>query len=185
MTILNEFSLEDLQTCHLSLIWKWRNQEHIRSMMYNSNFISWSEHIQWYEAYQLQSKSIVKIFTFKGKPLGMVSINQINDNDRSCYWGFYIGEKDSPKGLGIFMGYLGLDFIFDVLKLQVVYGEVITFNEKSRLFHQKLGFSLEKHIEKSLTERNEVVNIFLMAITKDEWAKRKEPLQQKMKGIEI
>lgn len=185
MNILDRACLLNLEQRHLELILKWRNQKRIRNVMYNHRIITWKEHKEWYEKYLLNESITVKIFYLDDKPLGVLTIDEIDIKNRKCKWGFYIGDENAPKGIGKVMGYLGLRFIFDSLEMNKVCAEVLDFNKKSEKFHHNLYFSKEGTLREHLLRDNKYINVMLMSLLEQEWNLHSKHLENNIKGMII
>jgi UDP-4-amino-4,6-dideoxy-N-acetyl-beta-L-altrosamine N-acetyltransferase len=185
MSILQHAELRDIDSPHLKMVLNWRNQDHIRSAMYHDHKITIEEHKKWFEKVKKDKNTRVKIFYLQNVPLGVVNITKIDDNNSTCYWGFYIGEKNAPKGSGTIMGYLALKYIFEELKIRKLCAEVIGSNETSIRYHQKLGFNVEGILKKQILKNSRYEDIILMSIFQTDWEKQKEILKQLIEGMRI
>lgn len=137
-----------------NLVFMWRNQEHIRKVMFHSEIILWEDHLNWLSKIN-NTTNIVKIFYYKGTPMGVVNFKLINEGEKIFEWGFYIGDKRAPKGAGTIMGYTALNFIKRNHCAKKVLGDVIEFNKISCAYHEKLGFQMVKVLSNKY-ERNGV-----------------------------
>ncbi|MCG6174530.1 UDP-4-amino-4,6-dideoxy-N-acetyl-beta-L-altrosamine N-acetyltransferase, partial [Anoxybacillus sp. LAT_31] len=62
MSLLESARLEDMNSSHLEMVLSWRNQEHIRSVMFHDQIISLEEHRKWFDRVKEDQRTIVKIF---------------------------------------------------------------------------------------------------------------------------
>lgn len=164
--------LRDIYRHDLQKLLNWRNQEFIRKVMFNDSLISWDQHLKWYENLIKSNNKISKIFVFNGKDFGLLNINNIDEQNGSCEWGFYIGEKNSHKGAGLLLGFTSLEFIFNNLKMRKLTAKVIESNIISRNFHEKLGFHLDGILRKQIKRSNHYEDVYLYSIFNDEWEKK-------------
>jgi len=148
---INAGKLRLMQKEDLRKILHWRNSERIRKNMFTDHIISEEEHLTWFNSFN-REKNTYLIFEFNNRPVGMVYFTDIDKYNSKCYWGFYLGETGLPKGTGLLMGSLGLEFAFNDLKIRKLCSEAFAFNESSIKFHKKLGFIQEgylvEHIKK-------------------------------------
>ncbi|UOQ44117.1 UDP-4-amino-4,6-dideoxy-N-acetyl-beta-L-altrosamine N-acetyltransferase [Halobacillus salinarum] len=176
MAQLIDYELITINETYLSLLLKWRNSDHIRAHMYSDHRITMEEHRNWYSKVQTDDTVMVKVCCYQGCPIGVVNINDINRKHERCYWGFYIGDVNAPKGSGTMMGILALDFIFKELKIRKLCAEVIDFNEKSFHYHKKLGFVPEGRFRNHITKNGNEVDVIPMALFADRWEEAKNNL---------
>lgn len=172
------YKLIDLTEEFKKLILEWRNSDYIRRCMINENIITEEEHNKWFESIKTDNKKIVKILLFKERPIGVVNFSDIDYNRSICYWGFYIGEKNTPKGSGLIMGLLALNYIFEECYLKKLYSKVLSFNDRSINYHKKLGFVEESRLKNHLIKNNNYVDIIEYTLSKEDWEKRKRELEE-------
>ncbi len=160
----------------LDKLLEWRNSERIRVNMYTDHLINKEEHAAWFERLEKNRSARTLVFEVDGRPLGVVNISRIDDQNGTCHWGFYIGEPDAPKGSGTAMGALGLDYLFDTLGIRKVIGEAFAFNEASIAFHRRLGFMEEGRFVSHVLKNGNYEDIVSFAIFREGWKARKETL---------
>lgn len=162
--ILRDIKLDDLEK-----VLKWRNQESIRNVMFNDSLISWEKHLDWYKNLQQNNRKISKIFHVNNTDYGVLNINQIDFESNKCEWGFYIGESNSPKGMGLLLGYTSLEYIFLTLGIRKLCAEVIETNKVSCNYHEKLGFKLDGILRKHIKRNNRYEDVYVYSIFDEEW----------------
>jgi len=78
------------------------------------------------------------------KDVGIVNIFNLDRRQQRCYWAFYIAEQElRGKGVGSFVEYSVLKYVFDQLQLRKLCCEVLAFNEPVIEMHRKFGFQIE------------------------------------------
>ncbi|MEK4173671.1 UDP-4-amino-4,6-dideoxy-N-acetyl-beta-L-altrosamine N-acetyltransferase [Lysinibacillus sp. FSL L8-0312] len=166
-------SLRDIVIDDLEKILAWRNQEHIRCVMYNRDIILWQQHLIWFNELKNNKYKLSKIFSINNDDYGVININNIDRYSNRCTWGFYIGEQKSPKGTGLLLGYTTLEFIFKELKFRKLCAEVIESNKISRSFHEKLGFKLDGTLRKHLKLNEDYQDIYMYSLFAEEWEEKR------------
>ncbi|MGE7778928.1 UDP-4-amino-4,6-dideoxy-N-acetyl-beta-L-altrosamine N-acetyltransferase [Peribacillus sp. NPDC097264] len=169
---LRAFSKEDQE-----IIFNWRNLQHIRMNMYDDQLIPYEEHCRWFEYVLKEQIHYYRLFLYHDKPLGLISFKNYSLEKQSCDWGFYIGESHAPKGAGTIMGYLGLEYAFHHLGMKKIFGEVLSFNDKSKSFHRKLGFKHEGLSKNKLIRDGRSIEVNNFSILKEGWDKHKGTLK--------
>lgn len=174
--------LANLTLDELELIWKWRNQQHIRDTMLSNKPISWDEHLNWFNHLKTCKTKLTKIFKVNKEPIGILNIS-INDGSYGiCEWGFYLGKSGTAKGTGKILGYAALEFIFNTLECNYVIGRVINTNAISKNFHERLGFKLQ-HVLDSQFRDGQALDIFVYRISREEWSKQKIFIKNQINAI--
>lgn len=169
MVVNHRVELIDINETHLDKVLEWRNQSFIRQMMYNDKVITMDEHKNWYKRICKSNNSQTKVFLFNGLPYGIVNITNIDTKNNRCNWGFYVGEKESPRGTGTLMGKLALDYMFNEMRIRKVCAEVLSFNQKSINFHLKLGFEQEGILKEHVRKSEKYVDIIVLALFSEKW----------------
>lgn len=172
-----ECKLRDITDKDLSLILRWRNSEHVRKFMFNDKLIEPEQHFNWFNSTLSNRRVCYKMFEFRGIPSGLVYFTDIDENLGTCQWGFYLGEEGLPKGTGLKMGVIALDYAFGQFNLNKIFGEVISFNKVSRQFHKKLGFSEAGCRLEQIFRNENYYEVYIFEITKNDWYSIREKLQ--------
>jgi UDP-4-amino-4,6-dideoxy-N-acetyl-beta-L-altrosamine N-acetyltransferase len=173
MSQKRSYTLREIQETDLGIMLEWRNSERIRAYMYTDHVITPQEHGQWFQKLQESQSEKCLMFLREYEPTGIVRITQIDSNSRKCYWGFYTGDVNAPKGSGLVMGYLALEYIFSKLAMRKVCGEAFAFNEASLGYHRKLGFVDEGRFVKHVLKKDQYEDIVCFALFENEWNKKR------------
>ena len=165
-----DFNLRKIQKSDLGIVLEWRNSERIRKNMYTEHIISLEEHQEWYSRLQKADDKISLIFEYKNQPIGLVSFTEIDNYNSTAFWGFYIGQATTLKGMGRIMGILGIEYAFQQIKICKLCGEAIAFNIGSINFHSKLGFKEEGEFGKKIFKNGQYQDIIRFTLFQEEWA---------------
>ncbi|TQR17383.1 UDP-4-amino-4,6-dideoxy-N-acetyl-beta-L-altrosamine N-acetyltransferase [Psychrobacillus vulpis] len=182
MNINKLVKLKDVTENDLPLLFKWRNQEFIREVMYNSGIISWEQHIQWFQGLKNNDNKTTKIFYFDSVPYGVLNITNIDSKNNSCEWGFYIGNSEAPKGMGTILGFTSLNYIFREMKIRKISAEVLDYNIKSIHFHLKLGFTQEGKLREHILRNDTYLDILLYGLFASEWEEKSSNIKTIIEG---
>ncbi|MGN7478780.1 UDP-4-amino-4,6-dideoxy-N-acetyl-beta-L-altrosamine N-acetyltransferase [Solibacillus silvestris] len=170
----------DMAHEHLELIYKWRNQPHVREVMYNSDLLGWKEHLNWFDSISKDNSKIFKILYYNGKPYGIANFKFTNLQSSVGEWGFYIGESDAPKGMGKLLAYKMLCYLFEEVKVRKICAEVLGYNQISLKFHEKVGFRQDGILRNHILKENNYYDVYLFSILKDEWVQKKIELEKEL-----
>ncbi len=121
---------------------RWRNSPDVARWMLDDSPISERDHIAWLQARVSSPADRYWIIESGGHDVGLVHLDDVESDDRSASWGFYIGEP-SARGRGVATAALTrvLEIAFDELRLSRVRAEVLDFNTPSLALHERLGFT--------------------------------------------
>ena len=163
---------------HMELIYHWRNDSFIRNVMYNSEVIKWEKHVQWFQSAIKDETRFIKILYYKNTPCGVANFKITNKDFNIGEWGFYIGEKNAPKGIGKILAYKMLSYLFEDLKIRKVCAEVLDYNEVSLNFHLKVGFQQEGILREQIIKNNKYCDVYLFGFLSKEWSDKKKELEK-------
>ncbi|MFB7141785.1 UDP-4-amino-4,6-dideoxy-N-acetyl-beta-L-altrosamine N-acetyltransferase [Gottfriedia sp. NPDC056225] len=169
MIQIEGFKLSNLEQKDLNLILAWRNSDRIRSVMNSDETITIEQHTNWFHSLNDDQTKIAKLCLYKNKPIGFIQFTNLNKLHRTCEWGFYIGEKNAPRGSGTVMGILALDYLYNELNMRKVSAYVLEFNLISLNYHKKLGFIEEGRLEKQILKNNQFEDLIIFGLFKERW----------------
>lgn len=175
-----EFNLRPIEERDLDKVLAWRNSERVRSYMYTDHIITPEEHRSWFERTHQAEFPSTLIFEYRGIPTGLKSFSQIDRHNNRCYWGFYLGESELPRGCGTVMGFLALEYIFEQQNFRKLCAEAYAFNEGSVKYHARLGFEQEGRFVQHVLKNGCFEDIISFAIFRDNWVAGKSALAAKI-----
>lgn len=170
---LSDATLRRIQENDLDLILKWRNTDRIRKNMFQDGIIGWQQHVAWFETLQFRDDQVVLLFLLSNEPVGVVNFTNINHIENSCEWGFYIGREQVPKGSGLAMGILALEFAFLTLGVDSIIGQCFDSNRASSSYHEKLGFLYRKGLDKLFEREGTIFNVKQYELLSTEWRQKR------------
>ncbi|OPX88181.1 MAG: hypothetical protein A4E53_02127 [Pelotomaculum sp. PtaB.Bin104] len=174
--------LRPMQEFDLDRVLQWRNSDRIRANMFSDHIISEEEHLQWFKQLKKEQNAYL-VFQFNDRPVGLVYFTDIDRYNNKCFWGFYLGETGLPQGAGLLMGYWGLEFVFNDLKIRKLCSEVFAFNTASIKYHKKLGFIEEVLLVKHREKAGQYVDTFIFSLSNDIWEVNKKGVEKSIINI--
>ncbi|MGB9903580.1 MAG: UDP-4-amino-4,6-dideoxy-N-acetyl-beta-L-altrosamine N-acetyltransferase [Desulfotomaculales bacterium] len=173
-----DYQLRHIEEGDLTRVLEWRNSKRIRQFMFSDHIITMKEHMDWFKKIKQEKNTICKIFEYKGRPIGLVNIYQIDRRNKKCFWGFYLGEENLPHGTGTIMGFLALEYIFFQLQMRKLCGEVFAFNQASLNYFNKLGFIREGYFKKHVKKNRKYEDVIFFSLFKKDWVKIRKKLEK-------
>lgn len=167
--------LRPLNSSDLEMVLAWRNDEKVRRWMINQDIIPLSDHLDWYRSNKHKTDRFFLIYEHDSIPEGYVSFTPIK-HSLAYEWGFYI-RPSGRKGLGQLLGYAALEYGFNTLNISKIFGQVLSFNEKSIDFHRKLGFMQEGLLRDHFSDIRGVFDIYQFGLLKTDWDASKNDLR--------
>jgi hypothetical protein len=117
----------------------WRNDENTRKWMKNCDIIPVNQHIDYCKKLSLRHDIAQWKVKYLGKNIGVVSINQFNEKNKSCEWGFYMKKNCHPEDV-LFLYYYAQHLFFNHLNILKLIGTVKVENESAMLFNGFFDF---------------------------------------------
>ena len=111
-----------------------------------------------------------------GRPIGEVSLADMDRLNGSAQLGIFIGEVDEwGKGYGTDAVNAIVRFGFRELRLERIWLEVWTENARARRAYEKGGFVFEATLRNDRYEGGRYTSGHVMSILRDEWLSRSSP----------
>jgi len=174
LLIIMNLTFEKLKPKYLDIVRNWRNSPEISKYMYTEHIISENEHKTWFQNSILTKKQLFWVVILDNKPVGAVTIFNIDERKKRGFWGYYLAEIESRgKGLGKIIEFNVMHYVFDILKMNKLCCEVLSFNELVIKIHQKYGSKIEGSFKQHIFKNNEYHDIVCMAILNQEWPRIK------------
>lgn len=170
---LRAFSIEDAE-----LLLRWRNSNQVRPFMATSHLISSAEHMRWVRRMLEGTLPNLLIFELNEVPCGMVNVSDYIPVHERVHWGFYLGEVGLPKGTGLRMLSLTLDYLFYHRHIRKVCGEVIASNMRSLRVHERLGFKREGTLKYHYIKNGKTEDAVLYGRFENNWQAHRKQLEE-------
>lgn len=164
------YSLRELEEKDLELLLQWRNRDDVRKNMYTQHVISWEEHLSWFQKTKNDVTKKHLLFEKEGVPVGFIGFSEIHKINKTAFWAFYSGDP-TRRGVGSQMEVFALDYAFEVLDLEKLSCEVLSFNYPVVSFHRKHGFRIEGVFKNHFLQEEKRVDIYRLALFKKDWLK--------------
>jgi UDP-4-amino-4,6-dideoxy-N-acetyl-beta-L-altrosamine N-acetyltransferase len=166
----------------LEMVRKWRNSTSVSQYMMTNHDISPEEHRRWIE--NLKTKATAKAWAirFDGRPIGLVSLTNINLEEKTAEWGFYIADESTRgKGIGSAVLYQLLEYAFETLKLRSLSTSVMENNPNALHLYEKFGFEIDPTEQQSLLREGRLIEVVTMELSRGTWVRKRKSLQKEIK----
>lgn len=174
---MNDVKFLKIENEDLEMIRLWRNSPEVSQYMYTDTEISSEQQKRWFKKIDSEENSKYWIIKFDGKKIGLVYVIDIDLKARKAFWGFYLGDTSiRGKGIGGKVEYTLLKYVFEELNLNKLCGEVLSFNEKVIMMHEKFGFKQEGYLRQHVLKDNKYIDVVTIGLLKEEWNDKKEEL---------
>jgi RimJ/RimL family protein N-acetyltransferase len=120
---------------------KWANEESVRILSFNSEKISYEEHIKWFNNQLLDENCFMFIFS-SIIDFGQVRIHKISNNDAVI--SISIDENFRGKGFGVQMLMMSIELFRKSFPLVIINAYIKVENIASKIIFEKSGFSFKE-----------------------------------------
>ncbi|MFC1624233.1 UDP-4-amino-4,6-dideoxy-N-acetyl-beta-L-altrosamine N-acetyltransferase [Candidatus Omnitrophota bacterium] len=154
---------------------EWRNKDEVRRFMLTQHIISKEEHSGWLEGLRLRDDWKFWVVFLKDIPIGSMYLRNMNHEDLTSEWGFYIGEDAyKGRGLGKVMFLKLLEMFFDEMRFNVLFTRILSDNIIALDLYRKFKFREIKR--SSFEDKREIV---LLRFSKEDWVKYRRRLEDR------
>ena len=154
----------------LEKIRKWRMHPEVSKYMVSNNTITSEDQIRWFNNIKNDKSCNYWIIQYNLEDIGLISISDVNFNDKNCTWGYYIADLNMRgKGIGKNLECSLHDYVFNELNLHKLYGDVVEGNQIMLGMHKRFGYKIEGIFRDQIRRDNKYINIIKVGLLKDEW----------------
>jgi UDP-4-amino-4,6-dideoxy-N-acetyl-beta-L-altrosamine N-acetyltransferase len=158
---------------------QWRNLPHIRRNMLTDHEIGPEEHAAWFDCVFGNPRYRHWIIRCDEEDVGLLNLYDIDDRNRTCYWGFYVaGSNLRGKNVGMFAEFFVLEHVFEELHFERLYCETLDFNRGVLRLHQAFGFMEGQQPRRQITRSDGTHDAIRLGIVKSEWQKKRPEFER-------
>ncbi|MGB5158672.1 UDP-4-amino-4,6-dideoxy-N-acetyl-beta-L-altrosamine N-acetyltransferase [Desulfobacterium sp. N47] len=175
------FILRDILPDDKDVIFRWRNLPEVAEYMYTDHRICYQEHEQWFDEIKHNTTKKYWIINFDSEDVGIVNLYNIDYHNMRCHWAFYLASPNiRGKGVGSFVEYSILKYVFDELKFNKLCCEVFEFNKTVINMHQSFGFEVEGRFREHALRKRQYLNVICLAMLTSVWKVHKKLIKEKI-----
>ena len=152
----------------LELILRWRRQPEITSVMLTDVAGDLDSQQRWFS--RIQSKPSVRywMILWNERPIGVINLADINAHHRRTTAGYYIGELDYRQLGAVVPPYL-YNYVFRQLKLNKIFGEVVSTNTAVLRMHRAHGYREAGILLQHVVKNGVPLDIVLVELLAETW----------------
>lgn len=166
--------LRPIQENELEMIMHWRMMPEITKYMYTDPQLTIEGQKKWYHSLEERKDMIAFMIEVDHTPSGILNITDINDTNKRCSWGYYMAVKENRSlKLAMALEWNLYDYVFDVLGMHKLEGEIFSFNKGVLRIHQMCGSEIEGVRKDHIFKNGEFYDVTVTGILKEDWYKIK------------
>jgi RimJ/RimL family protein N-acetyltransferase len=125
---------------------------------------------KWLASINEDDKKMYWIIESNLKSIGVINLEDIDWENKTSSWGYYIGEKSARSfELAVSLEMSLYDYVFDVLNFNELRGEVFSLNEGVIKLHLICGSHITKEVKGEVEKEGVKYDVTHMSIKKQEW----------------
>ena len=176
------FYLREVGTADKDMIRQWRNSPDVARYMYTDHQITEAEHEQWFQNVLKDQKRKYWIIVYERKSIGLANLYDIDDKNRRCFWGLYISSENvRSKGMGGFIEYQVMKYVFDNLEYNKLCCEALSSNTRAINLYKSFGFQEEGVYRRHILKNGEYTDVVALGMLKSEWDEKKSQIEARLK----
>ena len=161
----------------------WRNSPDVRAYMYTDHVIAPEEHARWFAGLSGDETRRYWIVEMDGAPVGLANLYDIDRRNQRCAWAYYLADP-SVRGLGLgsYVEYWMLEFVFEGLKLAKLWCEVLASNEPVWRLHETFGFVVEARFRGHVIKDGARVDVLGLGLLAADWRAKRPAMAARLEA---
>lgn len=181
-----KIALKRLTENELELLMHWRMSEEVNKYMTTSPRLTLEGQHKWFDKIKDDKTQIRWIIWVDDTPIGSMYLTDIDYDHMRCSGpGWFIVEKkylDLKQTIALQRNCY--DFVFDVLGLNRLYGDVISTNQGVIRLNMLCGHEIEGTLKEHIKKDGQFYDVVLVGLTKEAWYAKKEQMNYETIDIE-
>lgn len=174
--------LRDVLQSDGEMIYRWRSLPDVSRYMYHDQQISPQEHARWFQKMLVDPARRYWIIRCDAEDVGLVNLYNIDMPNRRCHWAFYLASPSvRGRGVGSFVEFWVLEYVFDNLEFNKLCCEVLASNHAVMEMHKSFGFVQEGYFRQHVIKEGAPVDAVALAMFREEWAVRRLEIEDRLK----
>ncbi|GBR76368.1 acetyltransferase 3 super family [Candidatus Termititenax persephonae] len=146
--------------------------------MFNTEIITEKAHFAWLETLKDDATKLYFLAYLDDVPAAVVDFTSIDYQNKTCEWGFYLFEN--AQLIGALLEHLLLNYVFAVLKIDLLYCRVLAENVSVYRLHTK-RFPFVQNSCYNFLCKDRLFNG--LSLTKTLWQERRVAMEQMLRLV--
>jgi UDP-4-amino-4,6-dideoxy-N-acetyl-beta-L-altrosamine N-acetyltransferase len=175
--------LRPIEAADKDRILAWRNSPDVRPYMYTDHLISPEEHARWFASLEGDGTRVYWIIELNGAPVGLANLYDFDRQNQRCAWAYYLADPAvRGLGLGSYVEYWVLEYVFEGLKLAKLWCEVLVSNEAVWRLHETFGFTVEARFRGHIIKNEGRQDVLGLGILAADWRARRPAMAERLRA---
>lgn len=160
---MNDIECQFVRESDLQRIMEWRMRPDITENMRTHPVLTMEKQRAWLAKVNQENSQYHWVIWAKGMPIGVINIQEVDWQKKSCSTGIYIAEKGGSPGLFFELHWNLFDLLFETLEFEEIHAEALDFNKTAVMLNKRMWPEIEKKED-----------CYLYKITRIQWKELKE-----------
>ncbi len=162
---------------HLAMVMDWRMRPYVTKYMNTDPQLTMEGQRKWFASLADDDTQIHWIIIVDEKPVGLLRVMEIDRNNNSCHWGYYVAEKEARSlKLAMWLEWNLYDYVFDVLNLHKLCDDTFTENAGVIQLHLHCGSKLDGVLRDQVYKNGTYHDVSACSILAPEWFEKRPSL---------
>lgn len=162
--------LRPVRQDELECVMNWRMLPEITKYMYTDPKLTMEQQEAWFQRLQEDENNLCFMIEVDRVSAGILNITDIDRKNSRCTWGYYIAVKEKRSlPLALALEWNLYDYVFDVLKLEKLEGEIFAFNKAVLRIHLMCGSVVEGERKRHICKDGVFYDVVETGICRDDW----------------
>lgn len=168
-------TLRRIEESDLEMIMNWRMDPDITRYMNTNPKLTMEVQKKWLRHIEADDTTQAWIIEQDGMPAGLIQLTDIDWENKSSSWGYYVGEKQMRSlHLAVSLEMSLYDYVFDVLGFKELQGEVFSLNDAVIRLHLACGSHITEERKREVEKDGVYYDVTHLCITSNEWNRIRE-----------
>ena len=173
--------LRPVEAADRDRILAWRSAPDVRRHLHSDHPISPDDDASWFAGLADDDASRYWIIDLDGQPVGVASLYDIDPGNRRCAWASYLAEPASRgRGVGSYVEYWVLEYVFEGLKFEKLWCEAPASNEAAWRAHETFGFVVEARLRGHVIEDGDRADVVGLGMLAGDWRQRRPTMAERL-----
>jgi len=176
-------SLRPLREADKDRILAWRNSPDVRAYMYTDHVISQAEHDAWWANIPADEMRRYWVIEMDGAPVGLANLYDIDRRNQRASWAYYLADPSTRgKGIGSYVEYWMLEYVFEGLGFSKLWCEVLASNEPVWKLHETFGFTIEARLRGHVIKDRARADVLGLGMLAADWRARRPAMAERLRA---
>ncbi|NTS75373.1 UDP-4-amino-4,6-dideoxy-N-acetyl-beta-L-altrosamine N-acetyltransferase [Catenovulum sp. SM1970] len=166
------FEFKLMTEADLPQVMIWRTSDSVTEFMFTDIKADLDAQKTWFAKVSKDITCCYWLIYYQQKPIGVISINDIDVTAKICSWGFYIGDNNCRNLGGLVPPYF-YNHVFLNTDIKAIFAEVMEHNHQVKKLHRLHGYELIRTLKGYIKKGERTFDVDCYQLAKAVWLSKK------------